>query len=238
MRLIYFWLLFLLFLIPGETFAQQVRGMVFKQNSSLRLSQTQVANLKTNTKVLTDNLGIFTINATPGDTLLFTKTGYTAVKQVVVNQLDIAVYMPEAKVIQLDEVSVKAQSKQQELSDVMKDYRGKGTFFDGKPPALLFLNSPLTGLYELFGRTPKNAAHFKRFAQKELEQNEINKRYNKEFVKRITGITTDAEAQRFIDTYSPNYEDLKTWNDYDLVKRTKRWYEHYKKGQPPVKGLQ
>ncbi|RYY36693.1 MAG: hypothetical protein EOP46_05445 [Sphingobacteriaceae bacterium] len=224
--------------MPFKAFSQEVRGMIFKQNSAVRIPQAQVTNLKNKAVVLSNNLGIFTIKAAIGDTLLFTKPEYEPLKQVVKSEYDVAVYMPLSKAIPLDEVSIKAQSKQEELNDVMKDYRSKGSFFDGKPPALLFLTSPITGLYELFGRTPKNAAHFKRFAQRDLEQSEINKRYNKEFVKRVTGITTDAEAQRFIDTYSPNFEDLKGWNDYELVKRTKRWYEHYKKAKPSVQPLQ
>ena len=36
-------------------------------------------------------------------------------------------------VINLNEVTVKGQTKRQELSEVMSDYRKQGTFYDGKP---------------------------------------------------------------------------------------------------------
>ena len=231
-------LLLLIFFNCGGAYAQQkINGLVLKTGDNARIAQALVTNLKSHIIIMTDELGMFNIKAVPGDTLLITKKGYYTVKQAVLNSTDAIVYMQPDEGIQLDEVTIKEQSKKRELTDVMQDYRAQGSFFNGKPPALIFLTSPITGLYELFGKTPRRAAHFARFARAELEQDEINRRYNREFVKRVTGIATDDEAQKFMDIYSPSFEDLKSWNDYDLVKNVKRWYQYYKKNDTPVQPL-
>lgn len=176
---------------------------------------------------MSDELGVFSIKASRGDTLLITKKGFNPIKQPVISLNDMAIFLEPGN-IELEEVKITGQSKKKELNDIMGSYRSQGTFFNGKPPALLFLNSPITGLYELFGATPRRARHFAAFSRAELEQDAVNRRYNKDFVMRITGLP-DAEAQKFMDQYSPSYEDLAAWNDYELIKRVKRQYEYFKK---------
>jgi hypothetical protein len=160
--------------------------------------------------------------------LLFTKKGYTPQKQQASNYGMIVYMQPE---MQLGEVRVVGQTKKQELSDIMGDYRKKGTFYNGDPPALAVLTSPLTGLYELFGKTPRRAKHFAAFTKGELEATEVDRRYNKFFIMRVTGLTEadSTTVRRFIEYYKPSYEDLKTWGDYDLIQKTKIQYEYFKK---------
>jgi hypothetical protein len=216
--------------------AQQhtVNGIVYRYNSSVRIAQALVTNLKTKTVMMTDELGIFTIKANPGDTLLFEKKGFTNYRQVVVNNKEIAVYMELMSSHELDEVRIKGVTKRQELGEVMRNYRGQGSFFNGSPPALFFLVSPITGLYELFGKTPGRAKRFAKFSKAELEQDEINRRYNISFIKRTLEIG-DEEAEKFINYYMPSYEDVRVWNDYELIKRVKRQYEYYKSNKDPLK---
>lgn len=216
--------------------AQQntVTGIVYRYNSSVRIAQALVTNLKTKTMMMTDELGIFTIKANPGDTLLFEKKGFTNYRQVAGTNKEIAVYMEVMSSHELDEVRIKGTTKRQELSEVMRDYRGQGSFFNGNPPALFFLMSPLTGLYELFGKTPGRAKRFAKFTKAELEQDEINRRYNLPFIKRTLDIS-DEEAEKFINYYMPSYEDIHAWNDYELIRRVKRQYEYYKNNKDPLK---
>jgi hypothetical protein len=57
------------------------------------------------------------------------------------------------------------------------------------PACLAALTSPLTGLYELFGKTPGRAKRFAAFSKRELEATEVDRRYNKFFIMRVTGLT-------------------------------------------------
>jgi hypothetical protein len=204
-----------------------LKGVISKKSSPERVGQVLIKNLKTNTLMLSDDLGWFSIKTSVGDTLLFTKEEYTPQKIVVLNNSDMPVYMQP--VIRLEEVKVLGQTKKQELNDIMSDYRKQGTFYSGKPPVLSFLANPLTGLYELFGKTPGRARRFANFAKGESEQAEVNRRYSVIFVKEFTKIPTDSAARRFMSYYTPSYEDLKGWNTYDLIKHTQKAFDYYNK---------
>ncbi|HEK19067.1 MULTISPECIES: hypothetical protein [unclassified Mucilaginibacter] len=229
-----FKLLLLFFALSGwviAAHAQQttIKGAIYKRISSERLSGVAVTNVKTNVFVLCDNQGGFAITAAPGDTLLFTKSGFTPQKQTA-SAYGMVVYMqPE---MQLGEVRIVGQSKKQEMADIVKTYRSKGLYFDGKPPVTTFLpigGSPLTGLYELFGKDAKNLRRFARYQKQELEATEVDKRYNKPFVIRVTGETDSTKVQQFMHFYRPSFEDLKQWGEYDLIKHTKEQWEYFKK---------
>lgn len=182
--------------------------------------------------MLSDDRGNFSTKAQKGDTLLFSKTGFTPQKESY-NGYDMVVYLqPE---IQLSQVVIRAQTKKQELNDILGNYRSKGTFYNGKPPALSFISNPITGLYELFGKTPGQARRFAAFAQRENEETSVDRRYNRPFVMHVTGITDTLIAQSFMDYYRPQYIDVKAWSDYDLINHVKKAYEGYKKGGDKLK---
>jgi hypothetical protein len=236
MNVKHFFILFIACCLPFILHAQQrtdVKGFLLKDKTTDRIAQALITNLKTQTIMMSDELGIFSIKAAPGDTLLFNKKGYALHKQVVVNTTDMVVYLQPQQVIELDEVQIKGLTKRQELFGVMQTYRSKGVYYNGKPPALSFLVSPLTGFYELFGKTPGQARRFANFTRTELQLNEVDRRYNKAFVMKTTGLPED-EAQKFMDYYKPSYEDIRAWNDYELIKRVKRQFEYYKKNKDKV----
>jgi len=178
--------------------------------------------------MMSDDLGWFSIKAAIGDTLLFKKNGYADQKVAITNANDIPIYMQP--VIALAEVRVQGQTTKQELADVMSQYRSQGTFYDGKPPILSFLSSPLTGIYELFGKTPNEAKRFVKYSKEELEYAEVRRRYTITLVKRVTK-TSDSTAKKFMEYYTPSYEDLKEWNDYELIKRIEKAYDYYDKNK-------
>ena len=222
--------LLILFCFTFFASAQQVviKGAIYKRISSEKLAEVFITNMRTKGVAIGDQLGGFSINATVGDTLLFTKKGYTPQKQQASNYGMVVYMQPE---VQLAEVRVIGQTKKQELNDIMGDYRKKGTFYNGNPPVLAMLASPITGLYELFGKNPGRAKRFAAFSKRELEATEVDKRYNPPFIMRATGLTEadSTTVRKFMEYYKPSYEDLKTWGDYDLIQKIKVQYEYFKK---------
>lgn len=202
-----------------------LKGVTSKKNTPERVGQVMIKDLKTNTTIMSDDLGWFTIKTNVGDTLLFTKEKYTPQKIEVLNNSDMPVYLQPQ--IVLAEVKITGQTKRQEVNEIMGDYRKQGTFYNGKPPITSFVTNPLTGIYELFGKTPNRAKRFAQFSQGEIEQAEVNRRYNVAFVRQVTKLTSDTLAQRFMNYYTPTFEDLKGWNDYDLIKHTQKSFEYY-----------
>jgi hypothetical protein len=226
--------LFLLLICRLHANAQEAKGTTYRKISNDRLPGVLVTNLKTRSTITTDELGNYSISANKGDTLLFTKSDYTVQKQEY-EGFGMVVYMqPEFK---LAEVRITGQTKRQELKEIMGVYRSKGTFYDGKPPALSFLSSPLTGFYELFGKNPGRARRFATFAKRELEATEVDRRYNATLVMRVTGLKDSVEVQKFMGFWRPSYEDLKIWADYDLMKHISTNYQYYKRSGDNYKPL-
>jgi len=205
-----------------------LKGVVFKAgNIQQRLSKVLVANLNSTGIVTTDDLGVFNIQAAVGDTLLFRQRDYADQKVAVTGQSTAMVFMQTN--ITLSQVDIKGQTKRQELQGVMKEYNSQGIYSNGKPSVASAILSPLNGLYDLLGSGPKQARRFARFSATDLEQSEIDRRFTKSFIQRITGITDTIKLQVFKQSYRPSYEDIKSWNDYDLINYTKRSYEDFKK---------
>jgi len=219
-------------------FAQQalnIRGILFKKNAAERVPQALITDLKSQVLMMSDELGGFAIKASIGDTLLITKNNYTPQKIVVANASDLIIYMQP--VIQLNEVVIKDQSQKQELSNVMKEYHSQGIYNDGKSlPFWQFVNSPITAFYNLFGKTPGEARRFAAFAKNEQEANVVDKRYTKELVKSVTKLPDD-EVDKFMVTFRPSFEDMKEWNDYQLIQYIKKEFAYYQKnkGRPEAK---
>jgi hypothetical protein len=217
--------------LHGLSYAQQtltLKGIIFKKSTPDRISQAVVTDLTTHTLMMSDELGGFSIKASIGDTLEITKTGYTPQKIAVVNNNDLVVYLQP--VIELNQVTIKSQSKQQELKEVMKEYRSQGIYNDGKSlPVWQFINSPITAFYNLFGKTPAQARRFAEYAKNEQEASVVDKRYTKELVKTVTKMSSNDEVEKFMVAYRPSYDNMKEWNDYQLIQYIKKSYNYYLK---------
>jgi hypothetical protein len=234
-------LMLILFCIGSTSavFAQEeflLKGVIFQKQNNQRVANALIFNKKNKITVGSNDLGGFSIKASTGDTLRIFKRDYTEYFYVVADLKDVVIQL--SPVIQLSEVKIVGQSKQQELDEAMRQYRSQGSFYNGKPPALAMIASPLTGLYELFGKTPKQAKHFQEFTKNETEQISIDKRFNRSTVKGLTDLT-DEQLEHFMETYRPSYDQLAKWNDYDLINYIKTSAQQLKDGKspPPLKKL-
>ncbi|MCJ8208469.1 hypothetical protein MUY27_02030 [Mucilaginibacter sp. RS28] len=220
--------LLLCLLFPLFSLAQQeesVRGILFKKGMLEKIAGVTVTNTRTKAVTTSNLYGEFNAKVITGDTLTFEKEGLTTLKQSIASYS--TMYLTMLPEIKLNQVNVMGQSKKQELNDVMADYRKKGLYFNEKTSALAYAASPLTGLHELFGRDAKNRRNFAKYAKDEMQQTEINRRYTPQLVTQVTGLT-GSEVKKFMNNYSPTIDEVKKWNDYDLIQFIKRSYEGYK----------
>jgi hypothetical protein len=207
--------------------AVTVKGIIFKKSTTDRVSQALVNDLNNKVIMMSDELGMFSISASIGDTLVVTKSNYTPLRITVLNQQDIALYLQP--VIELNQVTIKGETKKQELNDVMKQYKSEGIFNDGKSlPFWEAFNSPVSELYQLFGKSPGEARRFAAYSKTELENTEVDRRYTRELVKSITKLPDD-EVIKFMQLYTPSYQDMKDWNDYKLITYIKKNLVYYQK---------
>jgi hypothetical protein len=207
-----------------------IRGFVYTKSANTeRLGAVLITNKRKHNYTYTDDLGNFTIKTTIGDTLDFTKTDFNPAQIVVTEGGDLAVFIQ--KVVHLSQVEIKGLSKQQELNAVINNYRSKGLYFDGRPPIWVFSpfsGSPITGFYELFGRDARNERRFIKFSRLEIAASQDHSKYNKELVKRVSGLPDD-ELQKFMDTFTPTHQELLKWNDYEVIAYIKKSMESYKR---------
>jgi hypothetical protein len=219
------------FCLSIKVSGQQVftlKGVVSKKTSPERVSQVLITNLRSHDIMMSDELGWFSIKTAIGDTLLFRKVDYTDQKIVIASTDDMPVYMQP--VIHLSEVTVQGESKRQEVNDVMKDYGSKGVYYNGNPPLASILLNPLNDLHTWFGKDAKDLRRFKAYSQNELEYAEVRKRYTPKLVKQVTN-TSDSTCKKFMEFYTPSYEDIKAWNDYELIQHIKKSYNYYDKNK-------
>jgi hypothetical protein len=217
--------------------AQQLaffKGVVFKKNSPVTIAFVSVTDLsrKDVTGVLSDDLGSFRIQAAVGDSLLFKKSDYTPQLIVIQSYSPLSVYMQA--IIHLNQVTIKDVSKQKELNDALDAYKKKGQYYTLDPNVLSVLVSPLTGLYELFGKAPAQARRFRKYSKEEMERIEVAKRYNKTVVKNITNMP-DEDLEDFMFNFTPNVEDIRIWTDYDIISYIKRSYAYFKANRDSYK---
>ena len=204
--------------------ATAIDGVVKDKEDGSRIVDARITNQRTGAAALSGSLGLFRIMAATGDTLLIIKRDYSDFTAVVPAGQAMVVLMGRERT--LKEVNIVGQSKKADLNDIKRDFKRKGSFFQGKPPFLAFIFSPLTAVYELFGKTPKNARRFGRYYENELQQTLIDGFFNESIVQKNTGLTGE-ELEKFMMDYRPSYEKVKNWAEYDAIRHIKTSYKKF-----------
>lgn len=217
--------------------AQQfdVKGAVLDYGNGQRISNVEIFNSNTKEYTASNSMGLFTIRVKEGDTLKTKKEDYNEVVRIVHGTSDIIIRIKPF--LQLEEVNVFGQSKKDQLDDVMEDFRKKGNYFNGKPPLLAYALSPISALYGLLGKTPKNARRFQNYMNIELEESVIDRKFPAYLVETVTGLSGE-DLNNFLALYRPSYEQAKNWNDYDTRAYIKKTFEKFEsEGRPAAPTL-
>jgi hypothetical protein len=209
-----------------------VTGVTFEKSTQARVSQAIVNNITRKTISKSDGLGVFRIQAAAGDTLLFNKYQYTTQTVVVLNDDLLSVYMQP--VVTLEQVTISDRSTKQELASTMSEYRKRTPYSTLHPGVVATVLSPLSGLSNLFGKTANNARRFEAFSKRELEQVEIEKRYNRGVIKKIVDIPEE-DITAFMMAFTPSYDQIKIWADYDIIKYVQDSYAYFVKNKENLK---
>lgn len=225
-RLLFLGILFLVSI--SSAYAQQEfmqNGALLENGSKIRIALAEITNLRNGYSVGSNDMGLFSIKSAIGDTLVITKRGFNDIRVVVSSTKDILLQMNRGGTM-LSEVVINGQGKKQAMDDIKRDFKNKGSFYGGKPPLLSYVLSPLTAIYELFGRTPKNARRFNKMYVSELQDSHVDQLFNKVTINKETGLT-GKELEDFMVNYRPDYEKAKNWTYYDSTKWIKDSFKKY-----------
>lgn len=217
--------------------AQQIefQGAVMDYQDGKRIAGAQIINLNTNETILSNAMGVFSIQGKEGDTLRVSKADYTELETILQGVSDVIIRLKGS--YQLNEVNVYGQSKKDQLGDVMDDFRRKGNYYNGKPPPLAYVLSPISALYGLFGKTPKNARRFQSYVNVELEQSVVDRKFNINLVQASTDLSGE-DLVNFMDLYRPSFHQAEKWNEYDARSYIKRSFDNFEaRGRPSAPKL-
>jgi hypothetical protein len=205
------------------------QGVIFKKGTNSRIANAEIVNRNKKTKVHSNDFGIFRIMASANDTLVISGAGYLTQHLAVIDFKDLVVYLQAAS--ELQEVHVTEQTIRQELDEARNSYRSKGVYYKGKPPLYLLIFKPLTFINELVGKNAAQARRFNKFADREIDYYEVSGKFNNTAIKRTVPIKDD-ELEDFKSKYWPTAEQVKRWNDYDVITYIKRSYAEFKDSKP------
>ena len=216
------------FLVVPENVKSQViasKGVVFEKGTDIRIALAVVTNTRTNQGVGTNDMGFFQIAAKIGDTLLVQKRKFDNQYVVVKSEKDFIVNLIRADMI-LDDVTIKAENKQENLFAVKLEHRKKTYFYGKNRNPLHYIRYPLAAIMELFSAEGKRARRFDRYYDQELKEVEIDKFFNLSLVKKNTSLT-GKQLEVFMVNYRPKHKQIKKWNTYDAagyIKKSARQY--------------
>lgn len=209
----------------------KVSGIIMEKNSTNRLSDVNVVNMRTKISVISNGFGVFSIEAVPGDSLAFTKVGYGPIKAAIYSLDDIVVEMQAG--LSIEEVVVARKTREQEMEDIMRDYGKKGIYNGGKNSVGTYVNSPATALYNLFGRQAKNMKRFEKFMDREVDAIAVDRIFNKTVVSETTGLKGD-DLVNFMLIYRPTLLQAQKWGQYDLLDYITRSFKAWEENGRPV----
>ena len=218
--------LFLLLLLPiiclcYSANAQDfiVKGVVLEKGANVRVAIANITNIRNRIGVTSNDLGMFQIRASVGDTLLIDKANMNDQRIVITNHQDILIYLVRGTTM-LNEVTVIGNTKKSDLAEIKKEFQNKGVYNGGKSSFLSAIFNPLNGLYNLVGRDPKNARRFGRYADNEIKQSQIDVYFNPTIIKNNTELRGDTLEKYMVD-YRPEFQKAQYWNSYDYIKYIK-----------------
>lgn len=228
------WPAFFLSILCVNTFAQtrQVTGIVFDKDSKARVAKVNVLNITANKTVYNTFKGEFSIDAKPGDLLVFTKPDHFTDTVKIKDYTALAIYL-KPKAISLQEVTIRDSflSPQRRYANTRQEYsKIYGSQYN---PDLLNLGSggigfSIDAIYNAFSKSGRNAEKLRGLIDAEYRQNIIDYRFNKGFVQGITHLE-EPKLTDFMHKYRPGYYLVTTASDYDFIDYIRKNLKRYQR---------
>ncbi|MFD0766425.1 hypothetical protein ACFQZI_16300 [Mucilaginibacter lutimaris] len=229
-----FWPALLLSFLYVNTFAQtkEVSGIVFDKDSKARLARVNVLNVNSGKAVYNNFKGEFSVDARPGDILVFSKPDHYSDTIKIKNYTALAIYL-KPNAIALREVTIRDSflSPQRRLANTQSEYsKIYGSRYN---PDLLNVGSggigfSIDALYNAFSKSGQNAEKLRGIIDAEYRQNVIDYRFNKAFVQGITHLE-EPKLTDFMHKYRPGYYLVTTASDYEFIDYIRKNLKRYQR---------
>jgi hypothetical protein len=217
------WLFLFICMLSVRAFAQQmqVEGIVFDKESKDRIAKVNVLNTTTGKSVYNTLKGEFSIDAQPGDVLIFTKADHYNDTLKVQSNNALAVYMKRSAIM-LKEVYIRdtVLTPEKQFAATKRDFT---KVYGSEYSQSLLSVAPGLGagigidaLWSAFSRSGRNAAKLRETIEQDYHQREIDFRFNRVFVASVTRLK-DQQLTDFMQRYRPGYFLVKSATDYEFI---------------------
>lgn len=219
--------------LQGFSQEKTVAGIVFDKNGNDRIAKVNIINITTGKAVYNNLNGVFTIDAEPGDQLVFSKQDYFLDTVRINNRLPLAIYLRRSS-IELSEVIIRdtLRNPRQILAKSKEENKkAYGTLANKdilSTPTLGGAGLSIDALWNSFSREGKNAARLRGLIDQQYKEDVINYRFNRKVVANVTGLK-DKQLTDFMQKYRPGYYFVIKANEYQFVASIKANLKRYQR---------
>ncbi|WP_223580870.1 hypothetical protein [Sphingobacterium sp. GVS05A] len=180
---------------------------------------------------VTDVYGDFVLDYRLDDTIEF-RHDHWQTKLVFGDKLTDSIFLKKRPIV-LDEIVITRNRHNKEIDDLKEIEKEKnkkaGIYYGGKPSIALlnpFGGKPITFFYELFSKNGKRARAMEKNIQHAIKESKIDSVFNRNAVKMSITIK-DEDITTFMENYRLTFEQVQSWNTYDLYLYIKKSYESF-----------
>lgn len=211
----------------------QMANMIYGRTLSVdRINIVQLAsvsNINQQKKAISNRQGYFKIMASPSDTITITAIGYDSITFIagsLINGNDTFVVLLKPKSYLLKEAKiVSSNPKRDSLARAAAEFLKTDPLMNNysrildRPKGGLM--NPLTALYQQFSKEGRDAARFEDFLYYMEKQKLVDRRYNRSFVKKATGLP-DIQLDEFMVFCKPDKDFVISASEYDLIAKVQQ----------------
>jgi co-chaperonin GroES (HSP10) len=227
---------FFLISISIKALAQEtsVAGIIFDTDSKDRLSRVNVMNLITGASTYNNINGVFSIDAKPGDRIVFSQVEHFADTITVKDYIPLAIYLRRIA-IQLKQVNIfdslpdpqkRLAARRRDNSKIFSGSLGNKDMFSLTPGIGVGLS--IDAIYNAFSKSGRNAAHLRETIEADYRDDVVDYRFNKGLVSRITGLK-GYELTDFMAKYRPGYYFLANATEYEFINTIRNNLKRYRR---------
>lgn len=221
----------------------EIKGVLLSAEDSLPISYGHIVDMTTGFATVCDHVGSFSFHMNRNDTIRFSAIGFETLllnldtETSFKKKFSFTIYMKQ-KIYKIDEIIVRPYANFSDfkyafinlnlqkdnfavnlnLPEIQADPRVRY----GNGQIGLVIEGPITKLYEKYSRKGKANTHYRELVA-------IAPRYNKEIVKRVTGLKDESEILSFMFFCDLSYDFIQAATDYEIVTAINECYEEYTK---------
>lgn len=235
MRFIFILLISLVALGLQQQVQAQTGTLIYGRTLSAdRINIVQLAsvlNRSQQKKAISSRQGYFKLLASPTDTIIITAIGYDSISFIAQelmgsNGSDTIVVLLKSKNYLLKEAKiVSSNPKRDSLARAAAEFLKTDPLMNNYDRILNRqkggLMNPLTAMYQQFSKEGKDAAKFEDFLYYMEKQKLVDRRFNRDFVKKATNLS-DIQLDEFMVFCKPDKDFVLTASEYDLIAKVQQ----------------